>query len=280
MGPTTALALEIASLTALLRIGRGRSLKANWVGLGGLVVAVCGGVFVLGNLYASLPLYKGSKIPMAPGTGFSFSLLGLGLIATADPRGSLLRPLLGRSVKVRLLRSFLPYAVLIVVGSDSLTLLAARFSSPSSSALTSAVSVATATLLAVAMCAFLAGHIGNRLERAESELRTANDLLETRVQDRTRDLEEAKQQLETQNHQLQRSAAELASTAETVRNSHQQLPIAHEDLKRAETHLIQSEKLSSLGQLVAGVAHRSTIRWLTSATISRSSSATLSSCAR
>ena len=255
MGPFTAFALVLASLTALMRTGSGRSLKADWVGLGGLIVALAGGVFVLGNFYATLPFYEDSRIPVAPGTGLGFSLLGLGLIATSGPKGSLIKPVLGRSVKARLLRSFLPYAVLIVVASDSLTLLAARFSSPSSSALTSAMSVATATTAAVALCTFIAGHIGNRLERAEAELRTANELLETRVEDRTRNLEDARRQLEIKNQQLQQYADELACTAERERKAHVELQVAHEDLKRAETHLIQSEKLSSLGQLVAGVAH-------------------------
>ncbi len=125
MGPFTALALLIASLTALLRTCSRRPLSVDWIGRGGLLVAVAGGVFVLGNFYATLPFYKDSRIPMPPGTGLGFSLLGLGLITTAGSKGSLIRPILGRSVKARLLRSFLPYAVLIVVGSDSLTLLSA-----------------------------------------------------------------------------------------------------------------------------------------------------------
>lgn len=165
MGPWTALALLLASLTTLMRNAFGRLPKVDYIGLGGLLVAMVGGVFVLGNFYATLPFYQASSIPMAPGTGLGFSLLGLGLIATAGPKGALLRPVLGRSVKARLFRWFLPYAVLIVVGSDSLTLLAARFSSPSSSALTSAMSVATAATLAVAMCAFIASYIGDRLQR-------------------------------------------------------------------------------------------------------------------
>ena len=90
---------------------------------------------------------------------------------------------------------------------------------------------------------------------AETELREANELLEKRVQERTRDLEAAKTQLESNNHQLRQSADDLARTAESERRAHRDLQVAHEDLKRAEAHLVQSEKLASLAQVVAGVAH-------------------------
>ena len=122
-------------------------------------------------------------------------------------------------------------------------------------ALASAASVVIATIIAASLCWIFAGRIGGRLDRAESELRSANDLLENRVLSRTRDLQNAKASLEERNEQLHRSADELMRTAESVRIAHQELQVAHEDLKRAETQLVESERLSSLGQVVAGVAH-------------------------
>ena len=122
-------------------------------------------------------------------------------------------------------------------------------------ALASAASVVIATVIAAAMCWVFAGQIGGRLDRAEAELRSANDLLENRVLDRTRDLQKRRRSLEERNDQLQRATDDLRRTAESVRIAHQELQVAHEELKRAETQLVQSERLSSLGQVVAGVAH-------------------------
>ena len=153
------------------------------------------------------------------------------------------------------MRAFLPFTVVIVLVSDWLTQAVAWFASPSSMALASAASVVIATVIAAAMCWVFAGQIGGRLDRAEAELRSANDLLESRVLDRTRDLQNAKALLEDRNDQLQRATDDLRRTAESVRIAHQELQVAHEELKRAETQLVQSERLSSLGQVVAGVAH-------------------------
>jgi signal transduction histidine kinase len=64
------------------------------------------------------------------------------------------------------------------------------------------------------------GYLGSRVSATQAELRLANELLEARVSERTKDLERALAQL-----------------------------------RESEAQLVQSEKMSSLGQLVAGVAH-------------------------
>lgn len=70
-------------------------------------------------------------------------------------------------------------------------------------------------------------HAELSLQKALTALETANEELESRVHHRTADLSREKEKLEQALQQLQ----------------------------QAQTQLIQSEKMSSLGQLVAGVAH-------------------------
>ncbi len=55
----------------------------------------------------------------------------------------------------------------------------------------------------------------------------------------------------------QRKAAEMAvrESEQTLRLQAQRLEETLRDLQRTQTHLVQSEKMSSLGQLVAGIAH-------------------------
>jgi signal transduction histidine kinase len=64
------------------------------------------------------------------------------------------------------------------------------------------------------------GYLGTKVAHAQNALRAANEELETRVMERTRDL------------------------SQTLKR-----------LKESEAQLVQSEKMSSLGQMVAGVAH-------------------------
>jgi two-component system NtrC family sensor kinase len=251
----TALTFEAASLAALLSTVAQRQRSRDAAGLLGLAVAASGLVFALGYLFAAPFFYGGPVIPMALNTAIAFGILGLGLISASGPGALPARPFVGPSVSARLLRAFLPFTIAIILLSDWLTHAVTWFASPSSVALASAASVVIATVVATIICWFFAGSIGEKLDRAEAELRSANDLLETRVLDRTRALHEAKALLEERNDQLQQATDDLRRTTDSVRTAHQELQAAHEELKRAETQLVQSERLSSLGQVVAGVAH-------------------------
>jgi hemerythrin-like metal-binding protein len=72
------------------------------------------------------------------------------------------------------------------------------------------------------------------LEAEQEELRVLNEQLEQRVKQRTAAVEQANQQL-------------LANNTE--------LKLLNEQLESAQSQLLQSEKMASIGQLAAGVAH-------------------------
>ncbi|MGD1904327.1 MAG: ATP-binding protein [Geitlerinemataceae cyanobacterium] len=82
----------------------------------------------------------------------------------------------------------------------------------------------------------LAGTVGGAIiqRRTDAQLKQLNQDLERRVGDRTRELQREKEKAEQRSRELER---------------------ALQQLQQAQTQLVQSEKMSALGQLVAGIAH-------------------------
>jgi two-component system NtrC family sensor kinase len=81
-------------------------------------------------------------------------------------------------------------------------------------------------------------------KRAQAALKEANEALQMRIK-----------QLRVENLERKQTEATLLESREQLKEQKQQLEATLKELKQTQTKLIQAEKMSSLGQLVAGIAH-------------------------
>ncbi len=92
-------------------------------------------------------------------------------------------------------------------------------------------------------------------QRAESALLKAHDQLKIQVEERTAQLTQANAHLKQDIVERQRVEAALRKSEAKLRKQATRLKLALAELHSYQTQLIQTEKMSSLGQLVAGIAH-------------------------
>jgi len=198
MAPMTAAIFVLVS-SALL--GLSSRQEAKWVSLLGSATLVISGVILTGYLYGTPLLYGGAVIPVALLTACGFFLSGTALIAIGGPEPWPVRLFTGPSTQALLLRSFVPIiiAAVIVNGWFSTVLMDYLKINP-------AVSAAVCGVLCAALGTWIisgvSGIVGGQIDRAEEQMKAAQDslvalnaVLETKVEERTLELRTANDQM-------------------------------------------------------------------------------------
>ncbi|RAJ95393.1 sensor histidine kinase [Aliidiomarina maris] len=101
-----------------------------------------------------------------------------------------------------------------------------------------------------------------QLRQVNQQLDSQNNLLEQEVARKTSrlshlmmDLQSRRHELEQRQYKLEQEIRQRKLTESTLKRTNQRLKESLETLQRAQSQLVESEKLASLGGLVAGITH-------------------------
>lgn len=95
----------------------------------------------------------------------------------------------------------------------------------------------------------------SRQKRAEEALKESRDDLEAKVELRTEELIAMNDRLQCSNRELEGVIAERQQAEMNLEHNNQQLEKAYDELKEAQSQIVHQEKMASIGQLAAGIAH-------------------------
>jgi PAS domain S-box-containing protein len=174
MSPATGLFFILAGVGLLAAyIGQGwqggSSASTLMPGIIGMILIIGSLVFLLGYLFGTPMLYDQKIIPMALTTGTAFFFLGLGLVQVAGGKAFPLNLFSGTSAYARLMRSFIPLSVGVILASSVSLHFTQRFIDLND-ALTIPVLAVFFSSLAAVLVHRVARSVGERMEKNEREL--------------------------------------------------------------------------------------------------------------
>jgi diguanylate cyclase (GGDEF)-like protein/PAS domain S-box-containing protein len=172
MSPLTGLGFFLAIPAFLLLTGDqpGKRTKSSSAALS-LALFVFSGLVSLGYLYGAPPFYGGTLIPVAITTALSFLFLSLGLQMMAGPACWPLRMYVGRSLRARLMRTFIPVSLFIVLLQGFLSTAANPW------VVNPAIKIGIAAFLACLIVMFIITFIANNLSSEIDRRRKAEEAL-------------------------------------------------------------------------------------------------------
>lgn len=182
MSPITgALFLLCGIALALILWGKWGDHARSLIGGLGILVFSAGFVATTGYLFATPLLYGGDITPLAATTASAFLLLGIGLVAAAGPADIFVHPLVGSSVRARMLRAFLPLTAMAVLVQGILQEIITRLSDLNHALLSAVFSLIFVAITAVVVTQ-VARVISHSSEVAEVERKKAEeDLLKFKL---------------------------------------------------------------------------------------------------